>query len=162
MYDDDWILHFSDQDSEPYFRRINSLDDTLAMTGNCAKGVPGFGHNEMFPCFDSSVTYGLAVTGLAVNGTLPVSLATSGSAGEPNVRIGQPPVPLTGTVTVSGLTKGTSCFLCRYNSTAALPSGPPFVGCTKTAFVAPAATWVYTDPIPFASNSAVYYVAACE
>ena len=79
------------------------------------------------------------------------------------MRVGEPPAQLTGIVTVSGLTKGASCFLCRYNSTATLPSAPPLdVGCTKTAFTATATTWVFPDPETFASNSAVYYVAACD
>ena len=41
---------------------------------------------EMYPCFDSSVTYGLAVTGLTTTGTLPVSLSTPGAISEPDVR----------------------------------------------------------------------------
>ena len=45
VYDDDWILHASDQDLEPYYRPINSLDDTIAMGGNCAKAGSGFGKN---------------------------------------------------------------------------------------------------------------------
>ena len=48
VYDDDVILHASDQDLEPYYRPLNSLDDDLSMEGNCAKAVSGFGHNEMF------------------------------------------------------------------------------------------------------------------
>ena len=82
VYDDDWILHASDQDYEPYYRPINSLDDTIAMNGNCKNAGAGFGKNEMYPCFDSSVTYGLAVTGLAVTGSLPVSLTTEGAVSE--------------------------------------------------------------------------------
>jgi hypothetical protein len=40
VYDDDVIVHTSDQDLEPYFRKINSLDDSLAMNGNCKAAVP--------------------------------------------------------------------------------------------------------------------------
>lgn len=120
-----------------------------------------FGKNEMYPCFDSSVTYGLAVTGLAVTGTLPVSLSTDGAVSEPDTRQGQPPAALHGTVTVSGLTSGTSYVLYRYNGTAALPLGPPFdVNYEfKVPFVATAATWTYVDPQTFLSNTATYYVA---
>ena len=49
VYEDDWIVHTSDQDLQPYYRPINSLMDTVAMDGNCAKAVPGYGHNEMYP-----------------------------------------------------------------------------------------------------------------
>lgn len=47
VYDDDYIMHFSDQDLQPYYRPINSLDDDLSMQSNCKDAVPGFGHNEM-------------------------------------------------------------------------------------------------------------------
>jgi hypothetical protein len=63
-YPDDWILHASDQDYQTYYRPIESLNDTLAMEGNCANAQPGYGRNEMYPCFDTDVTYGLAITGL--------------------------------------------------------------------------------------------------
>jgi hypothetical protein len=41
VYDDDWILHASDQDKEPYYRPIHSLDDTIKMDGNCANAGSG-------------------------------------------------------------------------------------------------------------------------
>jgi hypothetical protein len=48
-------VHTSDQDYEPYYRTLASLDDTSAMEGNCLHAQPGFGRNEMYPCFDSHV-----------------------------------------------------------------------------------------------------------
>ena len=65
VYDDDWIVHASDQDYAPYYRPLNSLDDSTRMEGNCKDAGSGFGKNEMYPCFDEDVTYGLSVTGLA-------------------------------------------------------------------------------------------------
>ena len=35
----------------------------------CCLHFQGWGKNEMYPCIDQNVTYGLAVTGLAVAGT---------------------------------------------------------------------------------------------
>jgi hypothetical protein len=116
----------------------------------------------MYPCFDSSVTYGLAVTGLNVTGTLyRVSLSTPGAVIEPDVRVGEPAVPLTGTVTVYGLTSGASYVLYRYNSTAALPLGPPFdvTAEAATKFTAKAAEWTFDDPKTFPSDGATYYLA---
>jgi hypothetical protein len=163
VYDDDVVMHFSDQDYQAYYRPLNSLDDSTDMSGNCATAVPGFGHNEMYPCFDSHVTYGLAVAGLNVSGPLlPVSLATAGAAGEPNVRVGAPAVPLTGTVTVSGLTSGAPYILFRYNGTDTLPSGPAFAPGAfqaRTPFTAAGDTWTFVDPLPFSSDSATYYLA---
>lgn len=109
------------------------------------------------------MTYGLAVTGLNVTGALPVSLETSGAAGEPNIRAGQPAVPLTGVATVRGLTAGSAYTLYRYNATASVPAGPPFAKSawqSRVDFTAAAATWTYADPVPFESSSAVYFIAA--
>lgn len=162
VYDDDVILHASDQDLEPYYRPLNSLDDTIAMSGNCANAGSGFGKNEMYPCFDSHVTYGLAVTGLDVNGTtFPVSLSTDGAVSEPDTRMGAPPSSLKGTVTVRGLTPGTKYILYRYLGTETLPTGPNNfnVGFQyATPFTASAESWTLKDPKPFASNTAIYYV----
>ena len=163
VYDDDWILHASDQDFQTYYRPINSLDDTTAMNGNCKNAVPGFGHNEMYPCFDSSVTYGLAVLGLNVSGILPVSLSTEGSTQEPDTRVGETPVPFHGTVLVQNLTAGSSYVIYRYNGTDTLPLGPPFAK-TKfqysTPFKATSDTFTWKDPNTFLSNTATYYIAA--
>lgn len=103
----------------------------------------------------------MAVTGLNITGPLlPVSLFTSGAQGEPNTREGQPSVPLTGKVTVSSLTAGSKYVLYRYNGTATLPQAPPFTGYQYvTPFTASGSSWSYTDPVPFDSDSAIYYIA---
>ena len=54
VYDDDVILHASDQDFDSYYRPLNSLDDTLAMSGNCAllcrsRGAPAPRRHEQPP-----------------------------------------------------------------------------------------------------------------
>ena len=98
-------------------------------------------------------------------GTFPLSRSTDGAVSEPDVRVGQPPSNLKGTVTVTGLTAGSSYFLYRYLGTAALPSGPNNWDTgyqAKTPFTAEGESWVFADPLPFASNSAVYYVAGAQ
>ena len=42
-------------------RAMSTLEDSIAMEGNCNDAQPGFGKNEMYPCIDENVTYGLAV-----------------------------------------------------------------------------------------------------
>ena len=166
VYADDYILHASDQDLEPYYRPLLSLPDTMAMEGNCASAGAGFGRNEMYPCIPEDVTYGLAVTGLNVSGVAlqPVALLTAGSAGEPDVRTGAPAVPLSGTVIVSALTAGAKYALYRYNSTTSLPASPPLAATAQavTRFTAQGDTWQWADPVSFPSNGATYYLAAAD
>jgi DNA-directed RNA polymerase II subunit RPB2 len=73
----------------------------------------------------------------------------------------KPPVPLNGTVTVSGLTPGAAYVLFRYNSTAALPACAPWAPTAEiaTPFTAAEPTWTFADPASFPSNGATYYVA---
>eukprot|EP00322_Chrysochromulina_rotalis_P027487 CAMPEP_0115830236 /NCGR_PEP_ID=MMETSP0287-20121206/1515_1 /TAXON_ID=412157 /ORGANISM="Chrysochromulina rotalis, Strain UIO044" /LENGTH=568 /DNA_ID=CAMNT_0003283537 /DNA_START=154 /DNA_END=1860 /DNA_ORIENTATION=- len=162
VYNDDWILHASDQDYQPYYRPLNSLDDSTSMTGNCLHAQPGFGKNEMYPCFDEQITYGLAVTGLNITGTtLPVYLSTEGAVYEPQIRSGETPSHLRAIATISGLTVGSRYTVYRYDSTVALPpSTSSMAGYTSSHnFVASATEYQYSDPKAFLSSSAVYYVA---
>jgi hypothetical protein len=58
---------------------MGTLEDSTSMDGNCAKAGHGWGQNEAYPCIDSNVTYGLAVSGLQVTGTVgQTSLSTGG------------------------------------------------------------------------------------
>lgn len=166
VYDDDYIVHTSDQDYLPYFRPIHSLQDSILMEGNCKHAGRGFGRNEMYPCFSEGVTYGLAVTGLAMSSNattplLPVSIETPGAVYEPNVRRGATAAKLRANVTVSGLTASREYVVFRYDSTAALPDGPPNgTGAShRTRFTAAGPTHTFEDASPFSSDGAVYYVA---
>ena len=161
VYDDDVILHFSDQDTEPYYRPMRTLEDDLTMMGNCKDAGAGFGKNEMYPCFDQSVTYGLATTGLNVTGNVHASLAVDITA-EPDVRQFQKATQIHGTVTAHGLTAGSTYSIYRYPDTASVPAGPPFAaGASHThKFTATADTFTWADPNTFSSHSATYYLAA--
>ena len=135
------------------------------MQGNCRDARPGFGKNEMYPCFDSEVTYGLAVTGLAVQKTgetFAVALSTDGAVYEPNVRSWERASELHANLTVSGLTAGESYSLFRYDGTAALPSTVASAAATasrKVDFTASGSSWAHADPHTFKSDQAVYYLA---
>lgn len=162
VYDDDWIVHTSDQDYMPYYRPFHSLEDSPKMDGNCKDAGSGFGRNEMYPCFDESLTYALAVTGLNVSGaTLPVSITTDGAVYEPNVRSGEAPKDLTASVTVGGLTPNRQYTVYRYDGTSSVPSGPPFdAGAShSTRFTSDGPTHTFDDPVTFKSDAAVYYIA---
>jgi len=159
VYDNDWVLHASDQDYMPYYRKMSTLEDDTSLEGNCQIAEAGFGKNEMYPCFDKQVTYGLAVTGVNVQGTLPVSL-TIDITQEPNVRSWSRAKAIHGVVEVSGLTTGEDYVLYRFSGTESLPSKAPWTGYEHmTAFTASSSTWNYEDPNTFMSNSATYYIA---
>jgi hypothetical protein len=163
VYDDDWLVHGSGQDLHSYYRTFASLEDTAAMKGNCGKAQLGIGRNEMYPCIYDQVDYGLAITGIAVEGSLPVSLSVDRQS-EPNVRSWAQEAQLHGTVSVRGLRKGRRYALYRYASTAALPAGRPFNRtCEYTVrFVAQGDSWSYQDTHPFPSSGATYYIAVPE
>lgn len=159
VYDEDYILMFSAQDQEPYYRLFSTLEDTVAMEGNCKHAGSGFGKNEMYPCFDSHVTYGMSITGLSVGAN---DVAAAGvrvtvdvnSGVEPNVREpGVEPAMYNATVTVTGLVKGTKYALKRF-------AGLPKAGAVPVSvfpFTPTGASWVYGDPMTVKSSSAAYW-----
>jgi len=162
VHDDDWIVHFSDYDLQPCYRKISSLDDDFRMEGNC--GAAREDKRQMFPCFYREVTYGMSVTGLQLKvPTLRVFLDVD-QPYEPNVRLSESASWLRGTVRVQGLQPGARYALYRFDGTEALPEDDLDSAAhgRKVRFVAEAETWTYEDPVEFLSSSAVYYVAVPE
>lgn len=163
VYDDDWLVHYSDYDLQPCYRRFSSLADDAKLQGNCKNVREGQG--VMYPCFFENATYGLAVTGLGMFATSPlrVSLAVD-RPDEPRIRLGYAPAKLKGAVTVQGLQPGRHYVLYRYNSTEALPDGAAIDLLDvnyehRTPFTALTTEWHFQDPHPIMSNTATYYVA---
>jgi len=160
VYDDDWLLHYSNQDLMPYYRHFSSLEDGLHMNGNCKSASTSYPNREAFPCFYDQVTYGLAVSGFDHSTpTLPVQIDVDHQI-EPNVRSSQKPVPFQATVTVSSLTAGQAYTLYRYKGFNSFPAKDFEHGYDhKLPFVASSSTFTYKDPDSFLSNGAVYYIA---
>jgi hypothetical protein len=160
VYDDDWILHYSNQDLMPYYRTFSSLEDELHMNGNCDNASTIYPNREAFPCFYNQVTYGLAVFGFDVQApTLPVQIDVDHQI-EPNVRSHEKPLPFQATVTISRLTAGKSYILYRYSGINSFPDKDFEKGYDhKIAFVASNSTYIFKDPNSFLSNGAVYYIA---
>ena len=111
-----------------------------------------------YPCINAETDYGIAVNGIKGSGSIPVSLSVDKQV-EPDIREGQPPGFLIGTVTASELTPGTKYTLYRYEGTATLPTdGTPGTTAThKTPFVPTAVTWTHKDVYPIKSSTAQYY-----
>lgn len=117
VYDDDWLVHYSDYDLQPCFRNFSSLEDDADMQGNC-KNVRS-DHGVMYPCFYKEVTYGLSIKGLSMFGVdkRPRVHLDVDRPDEPRVRLGHPAAEMRGTVTVKDLTPGLHYVLYRFNST---------------------------------------------
>ena len=166
VYDTDVVVHTSNQDCFPYYRAMSTLEDTTAMEGNCGSAQPGWGRNEMYPCVDSSVTYGLAVTGLAVNGTAGSTSLVVDVKYEPNVREGDAPMPVVGNVTVAGLTAGGSYTIYRYVGTETLPStaayAPRGANASKSVVADSTGEASWLGMPPFSSDEAVYHFAVAN
>ena len=161
VYDDDWLLHFSAQDRQTYYRNFSSLEDGLHMDGNCRDAGTSFPDREAFPCFYESVAYGLAVQGLALAApTQPLHIDVD-RPDEPDIRQpGQQPASLHATVVVRSLEPGASYVLYRYAGINSFPDKDFDQGYEhKVPFVATAETWTYEDPEAFLSSGATYYIA---
>lgn len=150
-YDDDYIAHYTDADTHTYYRSFQSLPDDTSMKGNCAHSdYPGY------PCIYEKYGFGWAIEGfLDEKEGLPLSLKVKPSRAEPDTRLGGRPIPLSGTVTVSGLSVGSRYEIYRWDSV-----GEAFdysKARMVQRFVASKEHEVYTDPVPIASDSATYF-----
>ena len=162
-YDDDWIAHLSDEDEGElvtYYRTFGSLDDTPAMDGNCLHADSN--RSCAYPCFDTDVTYGIAVKGFERTDyiTMPLRIDVDRDY-EPDPREGQQPVPMHATIEVSSLEAGRKYTLYSFRGFNAFPATGVDGYDTKLEFTAANGTtkWSYRDPKDFLSDSAVYYMA---
>lgn len=117
-------------------------------------------------CVPRNVDYGVAVRGItdAQRATLPTTMTVAESS-EPNVSIGEIARQMTATVTVSGLTAGSSYALLRYDDYRTMPTNATaaqFLASShtlRTNFVATGPTFTFVDPVTFRSSGATYYRA---
>eukprot|EP00927_Polykrikos_kofoidii_P014074 TRINITY_DN16137_c0_g2_i1.p1 TRINITY_DN16137_c0_g2~~TRINITY_DN16137_c0_g2_i1.p1 ORF type:complete len:359 (-),score=51.05 TRINITY_DN16137_c0_g2_i1:98-1174(-) len=161
VYDDDWLLHFSDQDLMPYYRNFSSLQDDLHMTGNCKNASTRAPDREAYPCFYEQVAYGLSIKGLAVDAPTQRVHIDVDLQEEPNIRSpGTKAAKLHATVTVSDLEAGKSYVLYRYSGINSFPISDFDQGYEhKVRFKADSEKWTYHDPESFLSSGATYYIA---
>jgi hypothetical protein len=144
--------------------RITRAFSTLSATrSSCASSSTQGG------CIPTDVDYGIAVTGIVDPGhaTLPVSLSVAQSS-EPNVSLDASAVPMTATVTVSGLTAGKAYALLRYDDYTQVPTSgaaADFLASSYTHridFTATGPGWTQADPTPFTSSGASVYRAVAR
>lgn len=151
VYDDDVVVHYTDADTNAYYRTMKSLPGNYFIVAHC----PGADYLG-YPCINKQRGFGWAIQGfLDEKQGLPLSLTIDKWQREPDIRAGEKPEPLTGTITVTGLTKGTKYAIYRWDTVAkAFDYDHPD---KVQHFTATKDTEVYTDPITFWSNSTTYY-----
>jgi hypothetical protein len=150
VYDDDVAVHFNDDGIKTIYKVISTLPCTWA-----GPGKPGL-------CGSSDYGIGPYSFGWAVQGFLDnyeeyqqASLSIDPWMMEPNTSEGDKPIPITGTLTVEGLTVGSSYEIYRWDTTK-----DAFIYADeykKSSFKATSATHVYKDPKTFMSDSTTYY-----
>lgn len=148
-YDDDVLVHYTDADTNTYYRTMESLPTTLE--GQCNQT-----DYRGYPCIYEKYGFGWSIEGVQdEHEGLPLSLTVDPWVQEPDTRTGFVPEPLTGTVTVAGLTAGVSYTIYRWDSVATAFDYSQ--ARTVRQFTATSSTEVYTDPTTFQSSSATYY-----
>jgi hypothetical protein len=154
-YDPADVLTWNDDFGDQIQRPASALSATRA---TCAYSSTQGG------CIPQNVDYGIAVTGIVdpQHVTFSVSLAVASSS-EPNVSTGAAPVPMTGTVTVTGLSLGGKYTLLRYDDYTKVPAAASAadyassVYTYRTDFTASGSTWTLVDPHTFLSDGSSTY-----
>ena len=110
VYDDDVVLHYTDNGLQTVYRNLTSMDASFSWNGNKAN----CGSN--FYCM-GPYAFGWTVHGfLDDKVALPASLHIEPSDSEPDTRNGENPVPLKGTLYVSGLNLGVFYDIYRWDT----------------------------------------------
>ncbi|CAK9081843.1 unnamed protein product [Durusdinium trenchii] len=101
FYDDDVVLHYTDADTHTYYRTMASLPGSYRNFSHCP------GHDYVgYPCINQERGFGWAIQGFLDKESRPLALSIDPWQSEPDVRRGDQPSQLTGTLTASGLTTG--------------------------------------------------------
>lgn len=140
---------------------MDSLQDSLEMSGNCANAVAGWPHDEAYPCIYENENQGVAISGIAdpAGKALPLSI-TVDRWDEPDLPSGDKPAELQVKVTVPNLTVGHSYTLYKYDGAKALPTSGDYAKTASAShsFTAAFESTVYLDPVKISSASATYYL----
>ena len=156
VYDDDTVMHFTDGGVNTVHRPISSLPGTWDGPGHPANCGAKYNY-----CIGNPYGFGWAVKGFQTPknmSTMPASLAVDPWKQEPDTRSGQKPVPLKGTLTVTGLTAGATYAIYRWDTVAEAFTDYSD-DARRTSFTATDATFAYADDKTFQSDTATYYHA---
>lgn len=149
VYDDDVAVHFTDGGTNTVHRIISSLAGEWSGPGHQANCRP-------YSYCMATYAFGWAVKGFTSDKpAMPASLHIDPWLSEPDVRGGETPTALKGTLTVTELTIGTSYDIYRWDTVKdAFTFSENF---KKTSFKATNGTFIYTDDKSFQSDGTTYY-----
>jgi len=150
VYDDDVAVHYDDVSTTTLYTTFGSLPGNWSGEGD-----------SRAHCSQSRYCIGPYSYGWALHGFLdqregwPLSLSINPWLKEPESREGGKPVNITGTLTATGLTQGSTYEIYRWGTT---EEAFTYSGRYKIiTFTATDDTFVYRDPRTFSSDSATYY-----
>jgi hypothetical protein len=154
VYDDDVLVHFDDNSKTTIYKPFKTLSGDWEGPGKASKCRSGSRY-----CI-GPYAYGWAVQGfLDDREAMPASLSIEPWQSEPDVAPSKvfpaKPTEIKGTLTVEGLTTGTTYDIYRWNS-----AEDAFTYADEykiSSFTATEETFVFEDPKSFSSYSATYY-----
>ena len=157
VYADDTIIHYTNYGTKLLFRKMSSLAGTWAGPGKRADCGP------YRYCIGNPYGFGWAVKGFGPDTkqqdmVMPALLHIDPWKHEPDIRSGEKPGALHGTLTVTELSVGSWYEIYRWDSVE-LAFQDYSTRYRRTCFVATTHTYVYVDEKPFLSDSATYYRA---
>ena len=152
---EDVLVFHNNFNAKPIFRSFGSL---MGSRDGCQSDLDGGG------CIARHEIYALVIRGIIDRDrtSLPVRMSVA-NWDEPNISQGESPMPMIAALTISGLARGRSYALLRYNDPAHVPlagGGRDFLSSKyqiRHDFTAEEGEYIYRDPTPFLSSESVYY-----
>merc|ERR1719433_2409099 len=160
VYDDDVVLHYTDAGTSTVHRVISTLPGKWAGPGHRAK-CGSLLHPYTY-CIGNPYGFGWAVRGFVPDEkqalAMPAFLHIDPWKSEPDIRSGEKPEALRGTLTVTELAVGSRYAVFRWDTVADALSdySDEF---KRTSFTATSSTFVYVDDKAFQSDGTTYYRA---
>jgi len=152
VYDDDVVLHYTDNGLRTVTRAISSLPCTWAGEGEAADcGDYSYGVGNPYG-FGWAMKAGFT----SEKSALPVSLKVDPWMSEPDTRSGEAPEALKGTLTVAGCTPGVTYEIYRWDT---VESAFVEYGDVHATFTATDDTFVFVDETSIWSNGTTYFEA---
>jgi len=156
VHDDDVFAYFDDASKSTHYATAKNVPGQCSFGSSAAKCTAHCPSGFFGQCVWDQHGYIYAIQDFTDERTAaPVSLSISPYASEPYVRGGKAPSDITGTLTISDLTSGSSYDIYRWDSA---EDAFVYTDANKIeTFTATQETHTFEDPNTFLSSSATYY-----